>query len=811
MSSDAKHTPTPHWWEIWQVPALVVSIGMLGLALAISALTEPTPNFDRLLYGIELRIEREQYDEALDLLNKEALPYVGTKGFSSEHLRQFHVLRARAIFHGQHSLGVSKQENYQAVISEYLEAERRNAALIPSDTTVLARSLIEVGLLDRALERAIGLPEGQRERKVAIKKQVVIAKIGEEHRDEEGALALLTEMLADPRLDSAQRVWAIARRAELLIEGGYHDEAIAKLLRSLPRLPSDVPPEAAGELSMLLGRAYLESGLVSEATKHLDRALGQILPGEAIRGEALVLLGHADEQRGALREAQDRYVHVIDEFGGEPAVLPALHGLARVQAKLSQHDQSRKTFQQLVDTFKERIVTHHSVTMDIIGQSLLSRAADRLAAGRTDQALELGLLAEDLYGIDDLPDDVIRALAESHRRMAEEKLGDIGVGLDRVINLNDLDPATRETARRHFIAAGSYFSMFADRVTISDNEEYADALWYAADSFDAGGDRELAIQGFHRYAIEIPGDPRQPEAKFRLAQAYQARGDYDEASKLYLELINAGDDREGGRGVGPYAQASFVPLAQTYLRDMDASNDDQAEDLLRRITDGTLGTGEASYFREGLIELGKLYYGAGRYVEAIEKFEDAIARYPDESRMARFLYLLADSYRLESENIALVLQDAMPDHERRAFEAQRRDHLRRALELYDTARRQIEGMDPRELTGVDREYLRNAYFYIGASAFDLGDYVAAIAHYNTARERFPKDPSSLVAMIQIVHAHLEQGQLQSARTANERAKRFYESLPPEVWDNPSLPMRRADWERWLDLSARLDGRADAGK
>ena len=119
-------------------------------------------------------------------------------------------------------------------------------------------------------------------------------------------------------------------------------------------------------------------------------------------------------------------------------------------------------------------------------------------------------------------------------------------------------------------------------------------------------------------------------------------------------------------------------------------------------------------------------------------------------------------------------------------------------------------MDPRELTGVDREYLRNAYFYIGAAAFDLGDFSAAIAHYNTARERFPKDPSSLVAMIQIVHAHLEQGQLQSARTANERAKRFYESLPPEVWDNPSLPMRRSDWERWLDLSARLDGRADAG-
>jgi len=405
---------------------------------------------------------------------------------------------------------------------------------------------------------------------------------------------------------------------------------------------------------------------------------------------------------------------------------------------------------------------------------------------------------------------VIRALAETNRRLAEERLGDIGAGLDRVLNLNDLDPATREQARRNYIAAGSYYGMLADRVTISDNEEYADALWYAADSFDAGGDRELAIQGFHRYATEIPDDPRQPEARFRLAQAYQARGDYAEAAKLYLELITAGDDRVGGKGVGPFAQASFVPLAQTYLRDMDSTNDAEAEDLLERITDGSLATADASSFREGLIELGKLYYSSGRYVRAIERLEDAMARYPEDDRRARLAYLLADSYRLEAEHLSQVLQDAMPDHERRAFDTQRRDHLRRALELYDESRRAIESKDPRELTGVDREYLRNAYFYIGATAFDLSDYDAAIAHYNTARERYPKDPSSLVAMIQIVHAYMEQGELQSARTANERAKRFYDSLPAEAWDDPSLPMRRTDWERWLDLSARLDGRADAG-
>ncbi len=104
--------------------------------------------------------------------------------------------------------------------------------------------------------------------------------------------------------------------------------------------------------------------------------------------------------------------------------------------------------------------------------------------------------------------------------------------------------------------------------------------------------------------------------------------------------------------------------------------------------------------------------------------------------------------------------------------------------------------------------LRNAYFYLGDSAFDLGAYDDAIKYYDRARDRYVSDPASLVAMVQIVNAYIATGQIGRARTANERARRFYETIPDETWDDPTLPMDRSDWERWLNSSAVLLAQSD---
>ena len=111
---------------------------------------------------------------------------------------------------------------------------------------------------------------------------------------------------------------------------------------------------------------------------------------------------------------------------------------------------------------------------------------------------------------------------------------------------------------------------------------------------------------------------------------------------------------------------------------------------------------------------------------------------------------------------------------------------------------------------AERLKLRNAHFYIADCAYDLGDYEAALKLYDRARQRYPRDAASLVAMVQIVNTHMAMGDLRRARTANERARRFFASVPDSAWDDPTLPMDREAWERWLDASAALYSVADGG-
>jgi tetratricopeptide (TPR) repeat protein len=166
-------------------------------------------------------------------------------------------------------------------------------------------------------------------------------------------------------------------------------------------------------------------------------------------------------------------------------------------------------------------------------------------------------------------------------------------------------------------------------------------------------------------------------------------------------------------------------------------------------------------------------------------------------------YQLADSYRQDAHAIDKTLDEGMPDHRKQALKAARIERLGKARELFEQVRRSLEAQDPRRLTKLEQLQLRNAYFYLGDTDFDLRDFEGAIRHYDAAREKYPKDPASLVAMIQIVNSYLELKDYERAKTANNRAKQFYDSLPPSVWNDPDLPMDKSDWQHWLDSINRL--------
>jgi tetratricopeptide (TPR) repeat protein len=265
-------------------------------------------------------------------------------------------------------------------------------------------------------------------------------------------------------------------------------------------------------------------------------------------------------------------------------------------------------------------------------------------------------------------------------------------------------------------------------------------------------------------------------------------------------------------GTGSWADAAIVPLAQTYLLDGDDKNDEDAERLLTGVVSGAVGGTRTDTFRGALLQLGEYYYRTGQYERSVERFEEYLQRAEKDGiadRVHAARYKLGDSYRLSAGSIAKDLAgEDRPEGERRDLEQKRLDRLRKALAVYEEVETTLAGLEHK--TALEELYERNSAFYMGDCAFDLKDYDAAIRYYDGAKERYPRDPAALVAMMQIVNSLVAQGQLDRAQTANARAKRFYESLPESVWDDPTLPMSRKDWERWLDSQVKLGALASTG-
>ena len=316
------------------------------------------------------------------------------------------------------------------------------------------------------------------------------------------------------------------------------------------------------------------------------------------------------------------------------------------------------------------------------------------------------------------------------------------------------------------------------------------------------GDQREAVQAYKAFTDTLPADPRYAEARFRTGEALRARGELQAAAEAYRDLI-AARETTAGADIGAWSDASFVPLAQVYLYDEDPSNDADAERMLTLAIDGTMTGTATRMFRDALAELAFLYDRTGRSARAIERLDELIQRYPQDRQIGLFEYRLGEANRRLAQEIEASQNESLPPTTRMERSAQVVRHREEAIVRYIAAIGHLSAKRETDRSGLEELSLRNAHFYVGDLLGDLERYEEAIRAYDLARDRYDSEPATLVALIQIVNMHMAQGDLRRARTANERARRFFLSLPDETWDDPTLPMGRQDWQAWLDASSRL--------
>ncbi len=788
----------PTWRTVWQAPVLLAGAGLLMLGLAYTITGAPDPSVRPSLEVSDKLIAAEQYEQAIEVLNTRVYPWVaqGESVSDAEKIR-YHVNKARAIERGQRSLGFELDENHVSVVREYLEAERLGALLEPSDLAALSRTYLALGDLKNARIRADQIPRERSDLKTALRKRIVEDLLDRPVPQRADATQILSGLLADQELGAADRVWALERTASIRLDEGFIEETITRILREMPRLER-AGVEGRARLHLLLARAYLRTGALPQAREQIDSAYALSGAGDPHYPEILLANAQLEDIEGNIQRARDVYAEIVDNYSRDRAYPLALLGLGETEAALGEHELSLQSYETLIDNY-DAIGIESEPSRTRVMDSAVERASDSMALGNPSDAIRYTMLAERLFRDAEIPSPILEMHVRAHVGVAEQLLGQ---PVSETSTLLELDPSTRSEVQRHLMTAATNARLHADRYVISDIERFADSLWTAADLFDRAGDHREAITAFQTYADSMPSDPRYAEALFRLAECLRSVGEYTRAATIYSRLI---EERQGfmGADIGPFADASMVPLAQAYLYDEDTANDQRAEQLLLSALDGTRVSPETDLYRHALLELAGHYDRTDRSERAIERYDEFVARYEGDPETATVVYRLADAHRRLADEIEASLSEPMPAAQRDARRAKARSHRTEAIGVYEDAIKALSELNVSQTGIFESVALRNAYFYLGDCAFDLERYDDAIRYYDIARDRYSDEPASLIAMVQIVNAYIAKGELERARTANQRAQRFYATIPDDVWNDPDLPMDREDWERWLASSSIL--------
>ncbi len=782
--------------DLWQMPTLLVGAGAVVLGVAMWIRGAPGPDFYGALDTVERRLELRQYDEALKELNDVIGPEMDEGEVSQDIWARFHTIRADALYLGQRIKEISLEENNQRIADEYTKALEINpSALNARRTSFYADTLLALGRVGEVESLLDHIGGNFADRRLRLLRSLIEHTLHQPTPDFERADALLTRIKQDTAADVHLRTWAIARQNEIRLSLGHNERVIDALLVEIQRLGGGDSADTA-ELFLLLGLAYLDRGDLPAARAQLTRAEALASAGAEIGGRIQVAMARIAQTEGDLEDARDRFAIVTERHHVSPAGSWGMMGLGETESDLGRHPESIEAYNALAHRVREGSGVA-GVTAGQAANSTEQRYTLHFAASNYALALKYAELAEQMYGPAQVPMDVIERIADTHRRSAAELLGINPDDPGAFVELDRVDSLTMEQARSHYFQAGEYYHRHAQEAIVLDAQRAGDALWHAADSFDRAGDIELAIKFFKDFVQTQPADARLAESRYRLARAYQARGECELAIEVFEELIAAQPNS------APAAR-SRVPLAQCLLQTEDEENHARAKRELETVLDGGIFAPDSVQFRDALVELGRMYRKSGNQAQAMVRLREALERYPDDPDSTMLRFDLADSYRESAADIRESLREAMPQSERSENIALREERLADALTLYQRVREELSIIDDRRVTDVQRQMLRNSTFYRGDCAFQLQDYESAIRYYDTAAQRYARDPASLTAMVQIVNCYVALDKTREAETAHQRARSRLEELPEDVWNTGQLPMSRDHWERWLEASVILD-------
>ncbi len=770
----------------WQLPLFFLGLVMLGGSLYVA---RPTPK----------RIPLSQAVEQLDVLLSGGLSDTALqlgevlllrKDYQGAQCALIHLRCARAAFAQAARKNSESASVGRTVAEHYRAAVEGGETLTAADLEHMGRALEWKGQFSSAIEyynRALqaGTPEALELQRhmIALKRD----RLGASPQELQELVGGVLRDVGDDRLDL--RLWAIEEQLGLLEEQGRLAEAATLFTENEDHFrDSDLKRRFE-----FLGVWWLyKTGRYDEAEAGLRTIRNQVERTDDVNAMTGWLLGRVVMSDGGPQRPLEALSFFEDVLRNHPRgryATASRVGMAEALSLLERHEEAIAAYDLALEELRT-IEADRLVNRAALAASLGVMAETQRQSGHLEPAVKYARLAVGLVDREKIEHAtlVLQQFAQTAALWAEERRNEAS-RLREEREASAADAALAE-ARSLFAEAAATHLELAKMNTLNERRA-SESSWQAAELYAKAGDTPRAVQLHQEFVRERPDDPLVPRAWLRMGQLRHGARQFRAAIVAYQECYRRFPrNLDGAR--------ALVPLARCYLG-LGADSLELAEKTLRVVLEQSeVFTPEAPEFADALFLLGDVLSRRGEFERAVATLEEALDRYPDDPRVRRARFLLADSYRQSALALRREISKAQFEGEIEQIRNESAQRLATARDLYRQVVAEYETPDPANLDPGERMYLRHAYLYEADCYFETQNFHAALKLYEEAAGNYRGLPSGLAAYIQIINCHVFLGQPEEARAALARALVLVNAMPQEAFEQSASPETRNSWKTYFE-------------
>ncbi|MEM9295477.1 MAG: hypothetical protein AAGA57_06720, partial [Planctomycetota bacterium] len=314
----------PTWSQVWQLPVLVLGLGLLILGVSLSLPSYDGPDFPGAMDSTAAMLDAGQLDDAAAKIDAIAAEPEFLQGDKTPELHgRFEQLRSDWLYldiHRRPYIDPEVEEVASALdrVAQGYKASQDLGHFLPARSLRrYAETLAWLGRDEQALEIIHQLPAQAQDERVSMLRGL-IERFADRPADSEDRA--ITELIRDFETEVAgvtdrnrrttHEVWAAELRARRLIQAEAPDAAADLLSRRIPvlgaRLPDPTDETALAPLYVALADAHRKAGRAGDAGIYYRRADALVEPSDTLRARILVGLGRVETLERGLADVGGR-------------------------------------------------------------------------------------------------------------------------------------------------------------------------------------------------------------------------------------------------------------------------------------------------------------------------------------------------------------------------------------------------------------------------------------------------------------------------------------------------------------------------